>query len=224
MDENVKSVMQKRVERTMRALEDNNIQPYFVKSRQEVAPLVQSLLKQGETVTCGGSMTLSETGVLDLLRSGEYRFLDRAAPGLTGEEIDKLHRDAFFADTYLSSTNAVTENGELYNVDGNCNRISALLFGPKSVVIVAGLQKIVRDLDEAVYRVKSIAAPANVVRLHCDTACYETGRCVSLQKKNSAMTDGCKNKGRICVNYAVHAWQRDKGRIKVILVGEELGY
>ena len=224
MDEHAISVIKKRIERTMQALQKNNMKPYYVETAKGVAPLVQSILKKNEVVTCGGSVTLQETGVLDLLRSGDYRFLDRAQPGLSPEDIQKLYRDAFFADTYLSSANAITERGELYNVDGNSNRISALLFGPKSVIVVAGYQKIVPDLEAAVVRVKSIAAPANTVRLSCDTACRTLGRCPSLADKNSSMTDGCRNPGRICVNYAVHSWQRDKDRIKVILVGEELGY
>ena len=111
------------------------------------------------------------------------------------------------------SSNAVTEEGELYNVDGNSNRVAALAYGPDSVIVVAGCNKIVPDIAAAVERVKKIAAPVNATRLHCSTPCAKTGECMN-----------CHSDGRICCNYLVSAQQRHQDRIKVILVGEELGY
>lgn len=157
-----------------------------------------------------------------LLRSGRYQFLDRYAPGLTREEIEEIYRRSFFADAYLCSSNAVTMNGELYNVDGNSNRVAAICYGPRSVIMVVGCNKIVRDIPAAVIRVKRRSAPANVARLRCDTPCAKTGACAGIQREG--MTDGCGVDGRICCNYLVSARQRVPGRIKVILVGEELGY
>ena len=122
------------------------------------------------------------------------------------------------------SSNAVTESGVLYNVDGNGNRVAALTFGPKSVIVVMGYNKIVKDLDEAVRRVKTVSAPANAVRLNCETYCRHTGVCVSLSKEHPEMADGCRNSDRVCATYVVSGQQRVKDRIKVILVGEELGY
>ena len=124
-----------------------------------------------------------------------------------------IFRQAFTCDTYLMSANAITENGELYNVDGNGNRVAALMFGPKSVIVIAGWNKIVPDLEAARQRVRQIAAPANTTRLNTQTPCKVLGSC-----------QDCHSDSRICCDYTVLGQQRIKGRVKVILVGEELGY
>ena len=111
------------------------------------------------------------------------------------------------------SSNAITEKGELYNVDGNGNRVAALIWGPKNVIIVAGYNKIVKDIDESRARIEEIAAPANATRLGCDTPCTKTGHCMN-----------CASPKRICATTVITGWQRVQNRIKVILVGEELGY
>lgn len=211
MDAVLKEIAEKRIRRTMKALEANNMEAYYLPTAAEVAPFVRGLLAPGAQVAAGGSMTLAQTGVMDLLASGEYDFLDRT--GLAGEELGRLYRRIFSADCYFSSCNAVTETGELYNVDGNANRVAALTFGPASVVCVVGYNKIVPDLAAAEARVKAVAAPANAARLGCKTPCAVTGKC-----------EGCQSPARICCTTVVHAYQRIPGRIKVILVGEELGY
>ncbi len=211
MDESKKAILKMKIEKTMRHLEHNQMQAFYVETKEEVIPKLKELLKEGETVAVGGSVTLDECGVLDFLREGRYNFLDRYAEGLSREETMEIFRQSFLADTYLGSANALTEKGEIYNVDGNGNRIAAYAFGPKSVIFVCGYNKIVKDLDSAVHRVKEIAAPANCVRLKIDSACSKTGACMS-----------CNHE--ICCDYLVQAYQRQKDRIKVILVGEELGY
>lgn len=212
------------IEKTMEALRRNNMQAYFVETKEQAKELVNSMLTKGCTVTHGGSVTLKETGITELLKSGEYNYLDRSAPGLTREQVLEIYRKAFFADVYLTSANAITENGELYNVDGNSNRVAAILYGPESVIVVAGYNKIVPDIKAAVQRVKTQAAPKNTVRLSCKTPCSATGECISLKKENSFACDGCKSPERVCCNYVVSAQQRQKDRIKVIIVGEEIGY
>ncbi|MGI6227803.1 MAG: lactate utilization protein [Peptococcales bacterium] len=224
MDVNLKSVIEKRIFRTIENLKKNSMLALYVESKALVAQKVSELLTEGDTVAVGGSVSLIECGVIDLLRSGKYRFLDRYEKGLSGEDNDKLHRESFFADAYISSTNAITENGELYNVDGNGNRVAAICYGPKSVVIIAGYNKIVKDIDEAVRRVKIIAAPANTARLSLETYCSEKGECMSLLSSDAGMASGCFSASRICCSYVVSAYQRKKDRIKVIIVGEELGY
>ncbi|MBE7042615.1 MAG: lactate utilization protein [Ruminococcaceae bacterium] len=213
-----------KIQKTIKNLEANNIKVYYVDNKEDVVPLLKTLISEGDKVAVGGSMTLFETGVIDHLRSGRYVFLDRYQENLTREQIVSIYRDSFLADTYMTSTNAITENGELYNVDGNGNRISALQHGPKSVIVVAGINKIVPDLDAAIHRVKTIAAPKNCVRLNCDTYCNKAGQCVSLNRDNPQMTDGCSSESRICCQYSILAKQRHKDRIKVILVGESLGF
>lgn len=223
MDDNKKIVLQKKIERVGEALKKNNMEFYYAETKNDVCQIVESLMKDGDTVTHGGSVTIKECGLSELLNSGKYNYLDRSKAE-TPEEIGKIYRQAFSADVYISSANAITEDGVLYNVDGNSNRIAAIAFGPESVIIIAGYNKIVRDLDEAEVRVKTVAAPPNCVRLDCNTYCGETGQCVSLSKAGHQMSDGCGSDKRICCNYLISAQQRHKGRIKVIIVGEELGY
>ncbi len=213
-----------RIELTMENLRKNNMKPFYVDTREEVVPLIRTLVEEGATVSNGGSETLKATGVYDELRSGRYNCLDRSRPGLTPEEIEKVYRDTYSADAYFASSNAITESGCLYNVDGNSNRVSAILYGPKSVILVCGYNKIVKNIEEAEIRVKEKAAPPNTVRLSCDTYCAKTGKCVSLSKDGREIPDGCRSKARICCNYVISAQQRHIDRIKVIIVGEELGY
>jgi L-lactate utilization protein LutB len=213
MDGNKKLIFTKKIERTLENLEKNNMQAFYVESKTQIVDLVQELLQDGDTVSCGGSMTLFETGVIDHLRSNRYKFLDRYKPGLTRAQINDIFIASFSADAYVCSSNAITENGELYNVDGNSNRVAAMIYGPQNVIVVAGYNKIVRNVEEAAERVRSIAAPANAARLNSKTPCVQTGYC-----------GNCKSEDRICCNTVVMGPQRQKGRIKVIIVGEELGY
>lgn len=210
------------IEKTMKNLEKNGFKPYFVKSKEEVVPLVKTLINKGESVSNGGSVSLKETGVSDLLSCGDYDFIDRN--GLEGEELRQAYIRAFGCDTFFCSSNAVTENGELYNVDGNSNRVACIVYGPRQVVMIVGVNKIVRDINEAVVRVKEKAAPPNTVRLGIETPCQKTGKCISLTKDSPMICDGCAGDNRICCNYVISAKQRHKNRIKVIIVNENLGY
>ncbi len=209
------------VDKVLNNLRKNRMEAYYVDKKEEVLPLVQKMLPKGATVSTGGSMTLKETGVIDLLRSGDYRYLDRSREGITPEEKYQCERDTFFADCFLCSCNAITEGGELVNVDGYANRIAAISFGPKSVIMVVGINKLVKDVEEGISRVKKIAAPLNTKRLSCDTYCNKEGVCMGLE---GGMADGCASPQRICSSYLICGPQRQENRIKVILVGEELGY
>lgn len=204
------------------ALRANGMIAHCVADRSAVVPLVRSLLIPGETVAVGGSVTLEETGVLDLLRSGTYHFLDRYAPDLTVEERNEVLRQGLLANTFLCSSNAVTRNGELYNVDGRANRVAAMAFGPDRVIIVVGCNKIVDDIPSAARRVKTIAAPLNTKRLGCHTYCAVNGVCKAVDSDN--YTDGCLSPDRICSHYFIAGKQRVTDRLCVILVGEPLGY
>ena len=165
-------------------------------------------------------MSLKEAGVMDLLHSGYYRFLDRARAGITPEEVEKVYQDTFSADGYFCSANAITEKGELVNTDGNSNRIAAIAFGPKKVFVIAGVNKIVPDVAAGLKRVKTVAAPKNTQRLSCQTYCREEGVCVAPESGFG----GCQSPGRICCNYLISGPQRQAGRINVILVNEPLGF
>lgn len=211
MDQYLTNVMEKHVQRAMDALAANNMDPYYVKTAAEVRDFVKNMLPAGCTVGCGGSQTLAQTGVLELLASGEYDYLDRAKT--KPEEMAQLFRKCFSADWYLTSANAITMQGELYNVDGNANRIAAIAFGPANVLVVAGVNKLVADLDAADRRVRQVAAPANAMRLSSATPCASTGKC-----------QDCHSPSRICCDTLISRYQRIPGRIRVLLVGEELGY
>lgn len=213
MDENNRFVTEKKVERTISSLEKNNISGYFVQDEDELLKTIKNLLNEGDTVSVGGSMTLIETGVIDFLRSGDYQFLDRYAENLTREDLKEIYRKSFFADGYITSTNALTEAGELYNVDGNGNRVAAMLYGPDKVIVVCGINKIVKDVDEAVKRNREIAAPANAKRLNRNTPCAKIGYCMN-----------CNSEERICNEYTLIKRQGTKGRISVIIVNKNLGY
>ncbi len=211
------------IQKTMANLEKNNMKVFFVETKEEVVPLIKTLIKEGESISNGGSESLKQCGVFDLVKNGKYDFIDRS--GLEGEAVRDAYIRAFGCDTYLCSSNAVTENGELYNVDGNSNRVACIVYGPRQVIMVVGKNKIVKDIDEAVKRVKTCAAPPNTVRLSLSTPCSKTGKCVSLMtKENSLMPEGCASEHRICCSYVVSARQRHKDRIKVIIVNEDLGY
>lgn len=218
------SEMKSRINTVIANLKRNRMDAYYCPTKKEACELVKTLVKKGDTISSGGSVTLKQTGVYDIITSSDYNYLDRSREGITREEIEEVYRKTFCADAFFTSTNAVTENGELYNVDGNSNRVAAILYGPKSVIVVCGCNKIVKNIDEAVKRVKTQAAPPNTVRLNIDTYCAKTGKCVSLEDDNSDMCAGCHSDGRICCNYVVSAQQRHVGRIKVIIIGEEYGY
>ena len=213
-----------RIEKTMQNLRRNKMEPYFCETKEEACALVKTLIKPGDTISSGGSVTLKETGVYDIITSADYNYLDRSRPGITREEVEEVYRQTFSADAFFTSTNALTENGELYNVDGNSNRVAAILYGPKSVVVVCGVNKLVRNIGAAIERVKTKAAPPNTVRLGIDTYCAKAGKCVSLNKENPELCEGCHGDGRICCNYVVCAQQRHINRIKVVIINDSFGY
>ena len=221
MNEYLKHVWGDRIKKTTENLIKNNMEVYYAETKSDVIPIVKNLIKNGDLIAAGGSMSLEECGIFDFLRSGDYYYLDKN--NINGDEIKKIFIKSFSADAYFCSCNAITENGELYNVDGNSNRVAAICYGPTSVIMVVGYNKIVKNIDDAIIRVKSIAAPANCKRLECKSYCFSKGECVSISTKGD-ISSGSNGDSRICCNYVISAKQRIKGRIKIILVGEELGY
>ncbi|MBC2580361.1 lactate utilization protein [Clostridium sp. DJ247] len=213
MDSNIKWVVEQKVKKVIENLKKNNMEACYVEDENAVLEKAAQFIKEGDTVSVGGSMTLFETGVIDFLRNGKYNFLDRYEENLTPEDMKNIYRKTFFADAYVVSSNAVTENGELYNVDGNGNRVAAMIYGPDKVIVIVGVNKIVRDLDEAIKRNREYAAPANAKRLNKNTPCTKAGHCME-----------CSSEDRICNDYVLIRKQGNKDRIKVIIVGKELGY
>lgn len=213
MDNNVLWVNEKKILKTIDSMKKNNINGYIVKSKEELIKKVEEIVEPKSKVSCGGSMTLFESGIIDHLRSGRYEFLDRYKEGITQNELKDIYRQAFYCDAYFSSSNAITEDGQIYNVDGNGNRVAAMLFGPSKVIIIVGVNKIVSTLDDAIKRNRELSAPANAKRLNKVTPCTKVGYCMD-----------CNSEERICNEYTVIKKQSDKDRMHVIFINENLGY
>ncbi|HAR84978.1 MAG TPA: lactate utilization protein [Clostridium sp.] len=213
MDNNTLWYIEKQIDRTIKNLKKRNMEGFFVKDKSELMMLLKGLIDEKSTVGVGDSMTLFETGVIDFLRKGNYVFLDKYRDGITSEEKKEIYLQNFSTNTFMCSTNALTEDGELYNIDGNGSRVAPMLYGPKQVILVAGINKIVKDIEEAEKRVRNYAAPIDAKRLNKDTPCTTLGYCVD-----------CKSPNRICNDFTIIRGQFIKNRIKVIIVGEQLGY
>jgi hypothetical protein len=171
-----------------------------------------SMIKKTDVVGSGGSVTLDECGIRDALRKGGYRFLDWFKDDLSAEQRRKILLDGMSSDVFLTGANAITEDGKLYNIDGRGNRVAGLIFGPKKVIVVAGMNKIVKDLFEAKERLETVAAPKNAARLHKETGCMDAGYCVD-----------CCRPDRLCCHTVITERQQTD-RIEVIIVDEELGF
>ena len=213
--------MDKRIESVMENLRKNRMVAEYVETGADALEWVKAHIPAGASIGMGGSVSVKETGILDYLKNGDFRFFDSHKPDLTPEKKAEEMKAAAFADYYFCSSNAITEDGSLYNVDGNCNRISAIAHGPKRVIMVVGVNKIVPGIADAVKRVKTVAAPLNTKRLGCATYCREAGHCV---KVDGAPSEGCQSPERICCNYLISGYQRIPDRIAVLLVGESLGF
>lgn len=213
MDKYSQFVKDKKIERTIENFKKHNMDAYCVKDKISLINKISDILEDGNTVSVGGSMTLFETGVIDFLRSGKYNFLDRYEEGLTPKDIKNIFRKSFSADAYIVSSNAITEEGELYNVDGTGNRVAAMIYGPDKVIVVVSYNKIVKNIDEAIKRSREISAPANAKRLARKTPCTEVGYCMD-----------CKSPDRICNDYVVIKRQGVKERIYILILEEDFGY
>ena len=196
-------------EKVIKGLASRNMSGYFAADKAEALRLALSLIPEGALVTMGGGMSVWEIGLAPALKQGNYRFIDRAEYADPREAMLL----AYDADVFLASTNAITEDGILVNIDGNANRVSAMAYGPKKLVLVVGMNKVTPDLDSAMKRARNVAAPRNAKRFGVKTPCTVTGSCAD-----------CKCVDTICCQFLITRYSRHRGRIHVILVGEELGF
>ncbi len=226
MDANLSKLINMRISKTIDNLKKNNINALYVPSKETALAFLKSILVNGESIAVGGSVTLDEIGALPLLRSGQYAFIDRYDKSATKEEIEERKRAGLLADTFITGTNAITESGCLYNVDGTGNRAAAFVYGPKRVIVLVGYNKIVPNLADAVVRVKRTACPANTIRLDSNTYCEKNGHCIKdvCDARNFMTLPAGLCKESICCSAVISAYQRNKDRITVIIIGEELGY
>lgn len=196
----------------IKGLEKRGMEGYYCATSAEAVQTVLSMLPEGASAAWGGSATLAQTGMMAALKSAPLTCIDRSSAA-TPEEKKERERQAFSADYFFMSTNAITTDGILVNVDGNGNRAAALVYGPDHVIILAGMNKIAADTEAAIQRVHTQAAPPNTVRLGLHTPCSLTGVCKD-----------CLSADCICAHTVITRFNRIPGRIKVILIGETLGF
>ena len=205
--------MKETVMQAIEGLRQNNMAGYFVEDDEALIALLRLWIKPGDTVGCGDSVTLEETGIFDFLRSGDFIFYDKHQPGLTSEEKRALYIKNFSADSFVTGTNALTADGKLFNIDGNGSRVAPMLYGPKQVIVVVGINKLVEDVEAAIRRTRQVAAPLDAKRLKKDTPCTKLDRCID-----------CRHKQRICNDFVLITGQFAKDRIKVVIVNRSLGF
>ena len=202
---------EKQVERTINALKKNRFEALYVPDSKAVLEEVMKRIPDGATVGVGGSVTLNQIGLFDALKNRKVQLI-WPIQAKSDEERLELTRKSFSSDIFLTGTNAVTEDGKLYNVDATGNRVGAMVIGPKKVIVVCGVNKIVPDIEGAAERVRYWAAPQNAKRLKRKTPCAETGFCAD-----------CSSPERICNIYVTLAKKPIRTELEVILVGESLG-
>jgi len=213
VDSNKEWWIEERCKKTVEKLKAHEFDAVYVKTKEEAVQEILEWVKPNTKVGAGGSVTIRELGILDRLRAMGNVVYDHWVPGLSGEQSLEIRKAQMSSDLFLSSSNAVTLNGELVNIDGVGNRVNAISFGPKKVVLVVGCNKIAGSLDEAMKRVRNEATPPNAKRLNLDVPCAKLGWCVD-----------CNSPQRACRIVVIHERKPMWTDVLVILVGEELGY
>lgn len=209
MDETIKKRNELLAKTVIEGLESRNITGYFANDKEEALKTALSLIPKGSSVTMGGAMSAREIGLVNALKEGDYDFIDRDNYPDKREAMLK----GYDADFFLSSANAMTQDGIIVNIDGNSNRVSCIAQGPKHVIFIVGMNKICDDIDGAMKRARNVAAPINAQRFGLDTPCSKTGTCMD-----------CKSPDTICCQFLITRFSRHKDRIHVILVNDSLGF
>ena len=192
----------------IKGLESRNISAYYAATKEEALAQALALIDEGSSVTMGGCMSAIEIGLVDAVKEGNYTFIDRMAM-----DPREALLAGYDADVFLSSANAITEDGVMVNIDGNANRVSYICQGPKKVIFIVGMNKVCVDEDAAMKRARNVAAPANAQRFDIDTPCKKTGACAN-----------CKSMDTICCQFLTTRFSKHPGRIHVVLVGDSLGF
>ena len=209
MDPNLFKRNELLAQKVIKGLESRNMSAEYAPSREEALRKALEQIPEGSTIAMGGAMSAHEIGLVDALRNGPYHFIDRDA--MADKRAAMLA--AYDADVFLSSANAITEDGILVNIDGNSNRVSAIAQGPRKVLFIIGMNKVCDDVDGAMKRARSVAAPTNAQRFGLSTPCAKTGSCMD-----------CKSPDTICCQFLITRFSRHPGRIHVILVNDSLGF
>lgn len=208
MNENMRKRNEILAQTVIKGLESRNMSGYYAADKEEAVKKALEVIGKWSTVAMGGCQSAHEIGLIQALEEGDYNYIDRS--NMTPRESLMA---AYDADVFLSSANAMTNDGIMVNIDGNSNRVSCIAQGPKKVVFIVGMNKICSDLDEAMKRARNVAAPANAQRFDVKTPCKVTGKCAD-----------CKSPDTICCQFLITRYSRHEGRIHVILVNDTLGY
>ena len=198
--------------RVVKNLESRNMEAYFVKTKEEALKKALELIPEGSSISWGGTASAKEIGLLDAVHEGNYEVYDREE-AQTPELKNEIAHKALDCDFFIGSTNALAENGVMVNIDGNANRVAAFAFGPKNVLLIVGMNKVVKSEEDAMSRARNEAAPINAQRFGLDTPCSKNGMCYD-----------CKSQDCICCQILITRYSRVAKRIKVILVDENLGF
>ena len=209
MDKNIVKRNELLAQTVIKGLQSRNMSGYYAASREEALQITLSLIPEGSTATMGGGVSVEEIGLVKALKEGNYNYIDRNE----AEDKRAAMLQAYDADVFLASANAITQDGILVNIDGNANRVSALAYGPKKVVLIVGMNKVCSDVDGAMKRARNVAATTNAQRFGLSTPCSKTGACMD-----------CKSPDTICCQYLITRFSRHTGRIHVILVNDVLGF
>jgi hypothetical protein len=196
-------------EKVIKGLKSRNMDGYYAASKEDALRQALELIPEGSSVTMGGGESVHAIGLSQALKDGPYSFIDRDAY----EDKRAAMLAAYDADFFLASVNGMTEDGQLVNIDGNSNRVSAIAQGPKKVLFIVGMNKVCKDLDSAMKRARNVAAPINAQRFDLNTPCRKTGSCMD-----------CKSPDTICCQFLITRYSRHAGRIHVILVNDSLGF
>jgi L-lactate utilization protein LutB len=199
-------------QKVIKGLESRNMKGYYAADKEEALKIALELVPENSTVTMGGAMSAREIGLVDAIKNGNYHFIEREGAS-TAEEKRKATLEGYDADYFLSSANAITEDGVMVNIDGNSNRVSFIAFGPKHVICIVGMNKVCPDVDAAMKRARNVAAPINAQRFGLNTPCAKTGSCMN-----------CKSPDTICCQFLITRYSRHADRIHVILVNDTLGF
>lgn len=211
MTEMQKMYYDKRGPILVKNLKSRHFDAYYCSTKEEALEKALSLIPENDTVGWGGTVTCQQIGLLDAVRAGNFRPIDRET-AQTPQEREQIMRAAMVADTFLTSANAISLDGEMVNIDGNGNRVAAIVYGPKQVIVVAGMNKVEDTLEAAITRARTKAAPLNQQRFGLPNPCTVSGSCAD-----------CKSETCICNHILVTRHCRPVGKIKFVLVGEDLG-
>ena len=207
----LQSYYEKQADTIIKALKKRGMDGHYCPDSKSAVTLILSMIPEGSTITWGGSESIKESGLLDALKQAPVELWDRSL--VKPEDMKAFYRKAFCADYFLMSSNAITLDGQLVNIDGTGNRVAALSYGPDHVILLVGMNKVATDLESAIKRAHTVAAPPNTMRLGLETPCAKDGVC-----------HNCLSPSKICNILHVTHFNRFPGRIQVILVGESLGY